>query len=187
MIPLVRRVLMVGLTGLLALGCAAQGQVRAQELTVRMVDGNSGKPMANKDVTVSFWWDDPARPEGKQRVHLELGGVPYYHNVALDKQGVGHIDIPRQATLVEVTEGWHAGRVGDKRIRYSLCNRANDQYVWVSPFKVKYLLVPVDELEQHGFVAGLCSPKALVGAAPGEYVVLAVPDKCFPLCGLDVP
>ena len=188
MICLFRRVKTMGLVCVLALGCAAQLQVRAQTLTLRMVDGRTGKPMANKDVTVSFWWDDPKRPEGKQRVHLDLRDVPYYHNVALDKQGVGHIDIPPQATLVEVTEGMHAGRVDDKRIRYSLCNRAGDHFVWVSQFKVKLLLVPLDEIANHGFVAETeCTPKAPVGAAPGEYVVLAVPYKCFPLCGLDVP
>jgi hypothetical protein len=160
----------------------------AETITIRLVNGQTGKPMADKDVAVTFWWNDPSQPAGRQLVKVAMPDGAKETNISLDKDGRARVEIPAQATMVQVERGGQGGRVGDKKIRYSLCARKGDQFVLADRFGVKRLLVPLPELAQHGFVAEtLCTPKQAVPAEPGEYVVLAVPDSCFPLCGNAVP
>jgi hypothetical protein len=165
----------------------------AQTFTVRLVNAKTGKPMANKDVTVSFWWDDPSKPADRRRVKVEMpGGLKASNvspdNVSLDKHGEARVAIPPKATMVQVERALQAGRVDHKEVRYSVCHWTGDRFVYTNRFGVKAQLVPLDEVVQHGFVPETeCAAKAPVVAAPGEYVVIAAPYSCFPLCGLDVP
>jgi hypothetical protein len=157
----------------------------AQMLTIRMINGNSGKPFANKNVFVTFWWDDPSQPPGRRRVRVgfphDTGGT----DIPLDDHGIGHIAIPPQATRVQVQSVENVVIYG-KRGQYFLCNVTGNQFMEPDEFwTAGRQLVPLDLISSHGFVPQSgCTPKHAVRPAPGEFVVLAVPEHCWPLCGL---
>lgn len=160
----------------------------ARTITVRLINGKTGKPLANKDVNVGFYWDDPTRPADRRRVPLDYPHSSPRINLSLDKNGTGQVTVPPRATFVHVVAGFQQGRVDAKVIRYTLCNRTSDQFVYQDRFGVKTLLVPIDAVLAHGFVPETaCTPKEKPQAAPGEYVLLAVPYSCGLMCGLDVP
>ena len=89
----------------------------AQTMTIRLVNGKTGKPLAKKDVTVSFWRDDPSLRKGVAGVQVK--GEEWV-NISLDKHGIGLIDLPPLATKVQVVAGFREGRVDNIRIRYRL-------------------------------------------------------------------
>ena len=154
----------------------------AQTMTIRLVNGKTGKPLAKKDVTVSFWRDDPSLRKGVAGVQVK--GEEWV-NISLDKHGIGLIDLPPLATKVQVVAGFREGRVDNIRIRYRLCKLIGIQSTLKSA-NLQY--VSLDEITTHGFIPETdCTPKLPVHAAPGEYVVMAVPYTCWPMCGFDVP
>jgi hypothetical protein len=169
----------------LALGLLA----RAETITIRMVDGNTGKPIKKKTVSVRFWWDDPSRPTGKRRVPLGFGGPPTGFNVYLDENGIGHADVPPNATLIEVTKGIKNGDKTQygKPNRYSFCARKDERLLTPSEFwTYGKLLVPLEEVSSRGYVMpDECTQSLNVKASPGEYVVLAVEDHCGGFLGCD--
>jgi hypothetical protein len=157
----------------------------AQTLTIRMVDGNTGKPFPNKNVFVTFWLDDPTQPPGQRRVRVgfphDTGGT----DIPLDNHGIGYIAIPPTATWAQVQSVENVVTYG-KRGQYYLCNLVGHQFMspdemWTAGLQI----VPLDVIAARGFVPQTnCSPKLPVHPAPHEFVVLAVPEHCWPLCGL---
>ena len=161
--------------------------VKAETITIRMVDGNTGKPIQKKTVSVRFWWDDPSRPVGKRRVPLGFGGPPTGFNVYLDENGIGHADRPPNATLIQVTNGLKNGDKSQygKPNRYSFCARKDERLLTPTEFWTNgQLLVPLEEVSSRGYVTpNGCTQSLSVHASPGEYVVLAVEDHCSGLLG----
>jgi len=191
---MVRRGLMIeGLqrrSGLVLLCVMALGSVvQAETITIRMVDGNTGKPIKKKTVSVRFWWDDPSRPEGKRRVPLGFGGLPAGFNVYLNENGVGHADVPASATLIQVTKGIKNGDKTQygKPTAYSFCARKDEKLQTPSEFwTYGKLLVPLEVVSSRGYVMpDECTPSLKVQPSPGEFVVLAVEDHCGSLLGCD--
>jgi hypothetical protein len=132
----------------------------AQTLTIRLINGKTGKPLGNKNVNVSFWWEDPTRPYKDKWVGLNpfLGADVY-----IDKAGTGHIQIPPNATRISVRPG---SRVGNEpfRIPYIACSNP-------SAFDV-----PVEAVLRSGFVpANECKANLNVKTTSGEIVYLATP------------
>lgn len=157
----------------------------AQSITIRMLDGNSGKPFANKNVFVTFWWDDPSQPPGERRVRVgfphDSGGT----DIPLDSHGVATVTIPPQATMVEVQSVENVVIYG-KRGQYLLCNATGNQFLSTTErFAGGHRTVPLNLVSTRGFVPETdCKPRKPVTAAPGEYVLLALPEHCWPLCGI---
>lgn len=154
-------------------------------LRIRMLDGRSGKPFPDKNVFVTFWWDDPSQPAGKRRVRVGFPNDDGGTDVALDDHGIGTLAIPPQATRVQVQFVENVIQYG-KRGQYLLCNVKDNRYR--SPEEILTgdgQLVPLDVIASHGFVPQTdCTPRLAVHPGPGEFVVLALPDHCWPLCGL---
>jgi hypothetical protein len=157
----------------------------AQTLTIRMVNGITGRPFPNKNVFVTFWWDDPAQPLGRRRVRVGFPNDNGGTDIPLDQHGIGHIAIPPQASRVQVQSVENVVKYG-KRGQYSLCNTIGNQFksrdeMWTAGLQI----VPLDIVASRGFVPETnCTPKLPVHPAPHEFVVLAVPEHCWPLCGL---
>src|ERR1039458_3922061 len=126
----------------------------AQTMTIRMVNGKSGKPLTKKDVNVSYWRDAPSLRKGVAEVPLN---GEEWANLTLDKYGIGHINIPPQATKVQVVAGFREGRVDNIRIRYRLCKLVGIQSTLKSANR-QY--VSLDEITTHGFIPETdCMPK----------------------------
>jgi hypothetical protein len=169
----------------LLLAIALAPFAHAQTLTIRMVNGITGKPFPNKNVFVTFWWDDPAQPPGRRRVRVGFPNDTGGTDIPLDQHGIGHIAIPPKATRVQVDSVENVVKYG-KRGQYSLCNVIGNQFMspeemWTAGRQI----VPLDIVGFHGFVPETnCMPKLPVHPASGEFLVLAVPEHCWPLCGL---
>jgi hypothetical protein len=172
---------------ILACSMTVVGFAQAQTITIRMLDGNTGKPIKKKTVSVRFWWDDPSRPVGKRRVPLGFGGPPLGFNVVLDDNGVGHADVPPNATLMQVTYGIKNGDASQygKPNAYSFCGTKDDRLETPDEFWTKgKLLVPLDEILSRGYVTpDICTASLKAPVSPGEYVVMAVEDHCTLGCG----
>jgi hypothetical protein len=133
--------------------------IAAQTLTIRLVNAKTGKPMKNKNVKVEFWWDDPSSPNNDKRTPINFLGTDVY----IDKNsGVGHIEIPQQATFVEVSEGSKIGKE-PYRVAYETCNAVGKQ-------------IPLADVLRLGYVPeNTCSKSIKVKATAGEYVFFGLP------------
>jgi hypothetical protein len=135
-------------------------QAGAQTITVRLINGKTGKAMKNKNVKVTFWWEDPAsRDKDKRKPLGNWGGTDVY----IGKQGTGHIDIPQKATLVEIGAGSKIGK---------------------EPFRVPYFdctestlpRIPVADVLARGFIpVNSCNKNLKIRVAPGEIIYLGDP------------
>ncbi len=181
MISVARRHLIAVLLAVASLAQCAP----AQTLTIRMVDGRTGKPFPNKNVFVTFWLDDPTQPPGRKRVRVgfphDSGGT----DIPLDEHGIGHIAIPPTAAMVQVQSVENVVIYG-KRGQYYLCDVTGNQFkspdeMWTAGLQI----VPLDVIASRGFVPQTnCTPKLAVHPAPNEFVIMALPEHCWPLCGL---
>jgi hypothetical protein len=158
---------------------AAAQTPTAQTLTIRMVDGSSGKPFGDKNVYISFWRADPSRRLGVVIVPLNNGNPGI--DIPLDKNGIGHVDIPPQAETVKVERVENVVKYG-KRGQYNICRVIGNQY---TPNPGLGQLVPLTEVAAHGYVPETqCTPQLPPHPAPGEFIFMAVTEHCAPLCGL---
>ncbi len=147
--------------GLLVLLIFKPSKASAEMLTIRLVHGKSGKPVTNKNVTVTFWWEDPESPNKDKWTPMGslFGGTELY----IDKTGAGHIEIPAKAAKVEVRAGPKIGS-DPFRIPYEVCNEHLPGLL-----SIKQVLI-------EGFVDGdQCNKKLSVKPQPGVIVFFAIP------------
>jgi hypothetical protein len=124
----------------------------AQSITVRLLDGKTGKPIADKNITVR--WDSDRT----------IGGTV----VRIGKDGTGHVDVPRNATGFLLMEGPKGGSESN-RLAYSDCN------VRVGPYN------SVSDVLSHGVVPGnTCSKKAVI-SEPGVIVFWGLTRRWYEL------
>lgn len=168
--------------GLYAPALAAQPP--AQMLTIRLVDAKSGKPIHDKTVSVAFYVEDPSMPNGRRRVAYPDG--QFWTNLAVDKEGLGAIQVPKGATIVEVGKGLDndGTRTTEKAIQLFLCQGHPDFTKADSGFQYGRV---ADALAT-GYVAKDpdCQPRLKLPVAPGQFVVMAWPPSRIPLSnGID--
>jgi hypothetical protein len=139
---------------------ACHGIAHPQTLTIRLINGKSGKPMRNKNLKVTFWWENPAiQHKDKWSPLGDQGGT----EVNVGKTGEAQIQIPPNATKIEVEEGLKAGKE-PYRVPYFDCNDDGFQ------------MLSLDEVLRQGFVhRNSCSQKLKVVAVPGQIVLFAMP------------
>jgi len=90
-----------------ALGAASAQQPATQTITIRMLNGKSGKPLSNKNVTL-IW-----SPEFRKETEVHLG-----------KDGTGTVDIPAGLELFDMIPGPKVGKEPG-RVPYFDCNPLN--------------------------------------------------------------
>jgi hypothetical protein len=170
----VRAVLAVLILAVLCASAAA-AQTPAQKLTVRLVEAKTGKPIRNKMVSIAFYAVDASMTSGRRRVAFPDGS--FWTNLAVDKDGLGAIQIPTGATIVEVGKGLDTdgSKITEDAIHLDMCQG--------SPGFTKpdsgYQYGRVEEVLRAGSVAydPDCQPRLKVPAAPGEFVVMAWPPS----------
>ena len=127
-------------------GAIAPECLAAQTITVRMLNGKSGRPLSNKNVTLV--WSPDFSP---------LGTV-----VHLGKDGTGTAEIRGDAELFRMIPGPKAGKEPD-RIPYIDCNEPMMERVQIS------------QVLKTGFVPGNACGKKSAIPRPGEIVFWAMP------------
>jgi hypothetical protein len=80
----------------------------AQTITLRLINGKTGKPFTKKNLNVTFWWEDPSSPNKDKWTQMD--GSFLGTDVYIDKTGVAHIPVPPQATRIQVREGPKIGK-----------------------------------------------------------------------------
>ena len=120
------------------------GQIFAQTVTVRLIDGGSGKPIGSENVTI-FWGTD---------LFTKI-------IVPIDKKGVGRFQVLAGNTSFSMMSGPKVGKEPN-RIAYLDCNEGDASNV------------SIKEVMQKGFVPrNDCSKKVFVSRKPGEVVYFA--------------
>ncbi|SNS39384.1 hypothetical protein SAMN05421770_101786 [Granulicella rosea] len=148
--------MLVALAGLAMLGPV----ISAQQLTIRLVHGKTGKPMTNRNVTVTFLLEEPGKTGRNKAGHTEESTDIVLH---IDGTGSARVDVPANATTFLLRGGPKMGKEPG-RIPYTDCNMTG------SP------LLDVATVLRQGFVPGNeCSTRLKIGAAPGEIVYFAMP------------
>jgi hypothetical protein len=155
------RVVLRYIQGLTSICILAFGTyVSAQTITLRLVDGNTGKPFSKQNLHVTFWWEDPSSPnKDKWRpLNWPEDGMEVY----VDKTGVAHIPVPAKATKIDVREGLKIGK---------------------DPYRVPYLdctatfpLISIADVLERGFVPeNRCNKNLNVKSSPGEFIFFGKP------------
>jgi hypothetical protein len=178
----------VALAGLYSRALAAQTPTQSPTqnptpmLTIRLVDAKSGKPIHDKTVSVAFYVEDPSIANGRRRVAYPDG--QFWTNLAVDKEGLGAIEVPKGATIVEVGKGLDNDGTKDteKAIQLFLCQGHPDFTKADSGFQYGRV---ADALAT-GYVAKDpdCQPRLKLPVAPGQFVVMAWPPSRIPLSGV---
>jgi hypothetical protein len=165
-----------------ALGAQSPTQNPAPKLTIRLVDAKSGKPIHDKTVSVAFYVEDPSMTNGRRRVAYPDG--QFWTNLAVDKEGLGAIDVPKGATIVEVGKGLDddGTKSTEKAIQLDLCQGHPDFTKADSGFQYGRV---ADALAT-GYVAKDpdCQPRLKLPVEPGQFVVMAWPPSRIPLSGV---
>jgi hypothetical protein len=165
------------LAALCAYAASAQtpAQTPARTLTVRLVEAKSGKPIRNKMVSIAFYVEDPSMPGGRRRVALLDG--QFWTNLAIDKDGLGSIQVPRGATIVEVGKGLDTdgSKNTENAIHLDMCPDHPD----FTQADSGYQYARVEDVLRTGYVAKDpdCQPRLKTPAAPGQFVVMAWPPS----------
>jgi hypothetical protein len=163
---------------------ALAAQTAAQKLTIRLVDAKSGKPIHDKTVSVAFYVEDSSMTNGRRRVAYPDG--QFWTNLAVDKEGLGAIEVPKGTTIVEVGKGLDTdgARDTEKAIQLFLCQGHPDFTKADSGFQYGR----VADVLATGYVAKDpdCQPRLKLPVAPGQFVVMAWPPSRIPLSnGID--
>ena len=158
---------------------AAPGNSTKSTMTLRLVEARSGKPIRGKTVSVAFYLEDSSMTNGRRRVAFPDG--TFWTNLALDKDGLGTIQIPAGATIVEVGKGLNNDglKATEKAIQVDLCQGSPGFTKPDSGFQYGR----VEDVLRTGVLADDpdCLPRLKVPAAPGEFVVMAWPPSRNPL------
>jgi hypothetical protein len=127
-------------------GAVLSEPLTAQTITVRMLNGKTGKPLSNKNVTLR--WSPHFDPPGSV--------------VNSGKDGVATAEVPLGAKMFWVMGGPKVGN-DPNRIPYINCN---------APME---MTLQVEQVLKNGYVPGnTCSKKSAV-SRPGEIVFWAMP------------
>ncbi len=112
-------------------------------LTIRMLNGKSGKPLGSRFIVVEFQ------------------NSPEKSMISINKQGIGHLDIPPGATAFSLIAP--AKKKGANQPAYIVCG----------PFGQ---LISIQDVLQHGYVPqDECRSTLKLAAAPGELLYLIEP------------
>jgi len=134
----------LGLTGVFLVLFA--GQVLAQTVTVHLINGDNGKLVGGKNVTIRWDEDD----------FLNKVVVP------IDKLGVGRFQVVAGKSYFSMEEGPKVGKEPN-RVAYGDCSSGGDTSK-----------IPIKTVMERGFVPGNgCSKKVSASAKPGEVVFFA--------------
>jgi hypothetical protein len=165
--------------GTSALAAQTPPQDPPRKLTIRLVDAKSGKPIHDKTVSVAFYVEDPSMANGRRRVAYPDG--QFWTNLAVDKEGLGAIDAPKGATIVEVGKGLDddGTKSTEKAIQLDLCQGHPDFTKADSGFQYGR----VAEALATGYVAKDpdCQPRLKLPVEPGQFVVMAWPSSRIPM------
>ncbi|MBW8870412.1 MAG: hypothetical protein JF563_06500 [Acidobacteriales bacterium] len=97
----------ISISALLVGCCAMRAPLHAQQrITIRLLNGKSGKPIAHENVT-SRWG----------------GGLGTSVVVSVDEQGTGTVEVPAGADTFEMSEGPRKGSE-PYRLAYADCNQS---------------------------------------------------------------
>lgn len=158
---------------------AAQAPSSSPTMTIRLVDARSGKPIRDKIVNVAFYADDPTMTNGRRRVAYPDGQL--WTNLTLDKDGLGAIQVPPGATIVEVGKGLDNDGTKDteKGIDLFMC-RCEPEFTKPD---AGFQYGRVADVLAFGLVAKDpdCQPRLKVPVTPGQFVVMAWPPSRNPL------
>lgn len=112
----------------------------APTLTIHMLNGRTGKPMRNNSLRAEFQ------------------GSPVKSTITIDKQGIGHLEVPPNATAVSLIAAPRKGH--PEQPAYKVCG----------PFGQ---LLPIADILAHGFVPqNACNSDLNLTAQPGEVLYL---------------
>jgi hypothetical protein len=112
----------------------------APVLTIRMLNGRTGKPMRNTTLRAEFQ------------------GSSIKSIITIDKQGIGHLEVPPNATAVSLIAAPRKGH--PEQPAYKVCG----------PFGQ---LLPIADILAHGFVPqNTCSADLTLTAQPREVLYL---------------
>jgi hypothetical protein len=160
----------------------AAAQTPTQSLTIRLVEAKTGKPIRNKTVSVAFYTEDSSMTNGRRRVALPDGS--FWTNLEVDKDGLGSIQVPAGATLVEVGKGLDndGSKVTENAIHLDMCQGSPGFTKPDSGFQYGR----VEDVLRTGFVAydPECQPRLKTPAGPGQFVVMAWPPSRLALPGM---
>ncbi len=147
----------------------------AQTMTIRLVEAKTGKPIRNKMVSIAFYVEDASMPDGRRRVALSDG--PFWTNLAIDKDGLGSIQVPQGATIVEIGKGLDndGSKITENAIHLDMCQGSPGFTQPDSGFQY----ARVQDVLRTGSVAHDpdCQPRLKTPATPGEFVVMAWPPS----------
>jgi hypothetical protein len=150
-IVILRKVGAIALTLLLG-GTVLSEPLSAQTITIRILNGKSGRPLSNKNVTL-YWSPDFA----------PLGTV-----VHLGNDGIGTVEVPVGSEILTMMGGPKVGKE-PYRIPFINCNE---------PMTEKIQIAHV--LKDGHVPANVCSKKSAV-PRPGEIVFWAMPKPWWQL------
>jgi hypothetical protein len=152
-----------------------------QTLTIRLVEGKSGKPIREKTVSVAFYVEDLSMTNGRRRVALPDG--TFWTNLALDKDGLATIEAPAGATIVEVGKGLDNDglKTTEKAIQLDLCQGSPS----FTKADAGFQYGRISEILSTGVVASdpNCQPRLKAPVVPGQFVVMAWPPSRLALPG----
>jgi hypothetical protein len=122
----------------------------AQTITIRMLNGKSGKPVDGKSINVEF--------QGSSEKSV----------IAIDKHGIGHLQIPPGATAISLIAATEKGKEQNLPA-YTVCG----------PFGQ---FIPVQDILEHGYVPeDACSSAPQLTAKPSELLYLIEPLPWYSL------
>jgi hypothetical protein len=160
---------------------AAQTPAPMPTMTIRLVDAKTGKPMHDKIVSVAFYVEDGSMTNGRRRVAYPNG--QFWTNLPVDKDGLGSIQVPQGATIVEVGKGLDndGTKITEKGIQLFMCQGAPEFTRADSGFQYGR----VGDVLATGLIAKDpdCQPRLKIPVAPGQFVVMAWPPSWNPLAG----
>jgi hypothetical protein len=116
----------------------------AQTITIRLLDAKSGKPLVDKNITVT--WNNS----------FHIDGVV----VRIGKDGSGKIDVPASAKSFSLDEGPKDGKE-PYRIAYLDCNVKESSNPWP---------IVISDVLQRGVVPGNNCGKSKAQPKPGEVI-----------------
>jgi hypothetical protein len=128
-------------------GMVLSAPLAAQTITIRLLNGKSGRPLTNKNVTL-LWPPD----------FLPWEGTVVY----IGKDGTGKVEIPAGAKYISVVGGAKIGKEPN-RIPFLNCNAQDVQRLDIA------------QVLKNGYIPGnACSSKS-AAPRPGEIVFWAMP------------
>ena len=132
---------------LLVVGVIVSASLEAQTLTIRLLNGKSGRPMSNKNVTLEW---------SPEYITWE-GSVVYF-----GKDGIGKVEVHSGAEYITMMTGPKIGKE-PYRIAFINCNTSLTERIQIA------------QVMKNGYVPGNACSKQSAVPQPGEIVFWAMP------------